>query len=49
MILYFAIVFLLGVLCGAGLAYHFAGVAALREKLARLERGLPPPGDDAGA
>ncbi len=34
----FAIVFLIGVLCGVGLAYYFAGIAAMRERLAELER-----------
>ena len=34
----FLIVFLAGMAAGAGLAYHFAGVAALKLKLAELER-----------
>ena len=39
----FAIVFLIGMLCGAGLAYHFAGVAALRARLAELQRQRQEP------
>lgn len=34
----FLIVFLAGMAIGAGLAYHFTGVAALKWRLAELER-----------
>lgn len=34
----FAIVFLIGVVCGAGLAYYLSGVAALKQRLAEAER-----------
>jgi hypothetical protein len=34
----FIVTFLAGVAFGAGLAYHFAGVAALRARIAELER-----------
>ena len=41
----FIVIFLAGVLAGAGLAYHFAGVAAMKLRLAELERarGHEPP------
>jgi hypothetical protein len=42
----FAIVFLIGVLVGVALAYHFAGVAALREKVQQYERDVPPSDSD---
>lgn len=38
----FIVVFLAGVAAGAGLAYHFAGVAALRARLIELERERKP-------
>lgn len=34
----FAIVFFIGVLVGVCLAYYFAGVSAMRARLAELER-----------
>ncbi|HEX4872182.1 MAG TPA: hypothetical protein VFV27_07715 [Nevskiaceae bacterium] len=34
----YLIVFLVGLACGAGLAYHLAGVAALKARLAEAER-----------
>ncbi|MDO9453675.1 MAG: hypothetical protein Q7J29_12540 [Stagnimonas sp.] len=34
----FIVIFLAGMAAGAGLAYHFAGVAALKLRLAELER-----------
>ena len=34
----FIVIFLAGVAAGAGLAYHFAGVSALKLRLAELER-----------
>lgn len=43
----FIVIFLAGMAAGAGLAYHFAGVAALKLRLAELERAQgndnPPP------
>ena len=39
----FIVIFLAGVAVGAGLAYHFAGVSALRARLAELERGRENP------
>ena len=41
----FIVIFLAGAATGAGLAYHFAGVAALKLRLAELERarGSEPP------
>lgn len=43
--MFFLIVFLAGMAAGAGLAYHYAGVAALKARLAELERARPtePP------
>lgn len=43
----FLIIFLAGMAAGAGLAYHFAGVAALKLKLAELERAASkaPPAE----
>jgi len=42
----FIVIFLAGMAAGAGLAYHFAGVAALKLRLAELERAShqTPPG-----
>lgn len=37
----FLIVFLAGMCIGAGLCYHFTGVAALKWRLAELERNRP--------
>lgn len=34
----FLIIFLAGMAAGAGLAYHFAGVAVLKHRVAELER-----------
>ena len=34
----FIVIFLAGAAAGAGLAYHFAGVAALKWRIAELER-----------
>lgn len=38
----FIVIFLAGMAAGAGIAYHFAGVAALRARLLELERNSPP-------
>ncbi len=38
----FAIVFLFGVICGALLSYHLAGVAALKKKIAEIDRQDTP-------
>ena len=37
----FIVTFLAGVAAGAGLAYHLAGVASLKARIAELERPKP--------
>lgn len=39
----FIVIFLAGMAAGAGMAWHFAGVSALRARLAELERGQGKP------
>lgn len=39
----FLVIFLAGMAAGAALAYHLTGVAAMKQRLADLERGAPPP------
>lgn len=34
----FLVIFLAGMAAGAGVAYHFAGVALMKQRLAELER-----------